>query len=234
MGHARPHMPQCATLMRVSLSQPLVALPSQSPNPSAQLRPHRPAEHTARALTAPGHAAPHALQWFTSVSGFTHVPPQRISPASHPELHTALAPSRLQSGVPPPQVFPQRPQLEVPVRLASHPLVASPSQSPKPSLQTNPHRAAEHVALAFAGAVHARPQPPQCATDVDVATSHPLVPSPSQSAKPVMQVYPQRPAAQVALALAGEGHALPHAPQWATSVRVSRSQPLAASPSQSE
>jgi hypothetical protein len=211
----------------------LVASPSQSPKPSAQLSPHRPAAHTARAFTAPGHAAPHALQWFTSVVALTHVPPQRISPVSQPELHAAPVGPRLQRGVPPLQALPQRPQLAVPVRFASQPLVASPSQSANPSLQLDAQRPAAQLAVEFAGVGQARPHAPQCVALVCVGASQPLVASPSQSAKSALQANPQRPAAQAALALAGAGHTFPHAPQWVALVCVAASQPLVASPSQS-
>ena len=36
-GHARPHAPQCALLVCVLTSQPLLALPSQSPEPRAHV-----------------------------------------------------------------------------------------------------------------------------------------------------------------------------------------------------
>ena len=70
-------------------------------------------------------------------------------------------------------------------------------------------------------AVHARPQAPQLATLVERFTSQPVVATPSQSAKPVAQVRPQRDAAQVRVALAPVGHEVPQAPQFAGSVAVS-------------
>jgi len=77
------------------------------------------------------------------------------------------------------------------------------------------------------------PHVPQCLFDVSSSTSQPLVVSPSQSAKPFRQVYPQRPIAQRGVAWGGVGHSIPHAPQCARLVAVCVSQPLAAMPSQS-
>jgi hypothetical protein len=46
-GHERPHTPQCVTEKFTSVSQPLAALPSQSPKPAAQRNKHAPSEHVA-------------------------------------------------------------------------------------------------------------------------------------------------------------------------------------------
>jgi hypothetical protein len=68
---------------------------------------------------------------------------------------------------------------------------------------------------------------------VAVAVSQPSVATLLQSAKPVAQaITPQRPVAHVPVALGG-AHARPHAPQWASVVPRSVSQPFAAIPSQS-
>ena len=45
--HAAPQAPQLATDVARSTSQPLVGLPSQSPNPAAQTMPHTPAVQVA-------------------------------------------------------------------------------------------------------------------------------------------------------------------------------------------
>jgi hypothetical protein len=80
----------------------------------------------------------------------------------------------------------------------------------------------------------ARPQAPQCAALVRVSVSQPLWGSPSQSADPVAQVGTHTPAAQVLVGVvAPVVHARPQAPQWAAVARVSASQPLRGSPSQS-
>ena len=60
--HARPQAPQWALLVRVSVSQPLATLPSQSPKPALQaVIAHALARQSAVAL-ARVHARPHAPQ----------------------------------------------------------------------------------------------------------------------------------------------------------------------------
>jgi hypothetical protein len=78
-----------------------------------------------------------------------------------------------------------------------------------------------HVPLQLA------PQAPQFVLLVWVLTSQPSAGLLLQSAKPVLQVNPHAPLVQVAVALAGAGHALLHAPQWLGVERVSTSQPSA-------
>src|SRR5262245_26362899 len=88
------------------------------------------------------------------------------------------------------------------------------------------------LALALARA-HALPHAPQLAMSVVVSTSHPLPGCLSQSLNPALHTPSvQLPALQVATALA-KAHALPHAPQLATSALVSSSHPLPGCPSQS-
>jgi hypothetical protein len=103
-GHARPHTPQCETLARTSTSQPLAAVPSQSPKPAAQRRAHAPAEHTPVALGPPAQARPQAPQLPASVPRNT----------SHP-----LAGLVSQSAKPASQVNPQRPAAQVRAALAT-------------------------------------------------------------------------------------------------------------------
>ncbi len=67
-----------------------------------------------------------------------------------------------------------------------------------------------------------------------MSTSQPLAALPSQSAKPALQVYAQRPAAHSTALLARAAHAVPQAPQLRASVSVLVSQPLVGSRSQSE
>ncbi len=116
----------------------------------------------------------------------------------------------------------------------SHPLAAVVSQSAKPVLHDPiTHAPATHAAVEFEPAVQRVPQRPQLLEFVVVLTSHPLEAMPSQSAKPVRHVKPHAPAVHVGSALAGAGHAMPHAPQCAGELRVLVSQPLLASESQS-
>jgi hypothetical protein len=89
-----------------------------------------------------------------------------------------------------------------------------------------------HAAVAFVGA-QTPPHPPQRMGSLRVSASQPFSATPSQSAKPALQVNPQRPAVQVGEALALAAQAVPHPPQCAGSVKVLASQPLRAMPSQS-
>jgi hypothetical protein len=77
-AHAIPHAPQCATLVRVSTSQPLAAVVSQSPKPGSQLAtPHAPAAQAPVALGG-AQAIPHAPQWATLTRVSTQPPPQQV------------------------------------------------------------------------------------------------------------------------------------------------------------
>jgi hypothetical protein len=61
-GQAFPHIPQCEVFVRVSVSQPLDALPSQSAKPGLQVKPHLPALHVVAALARAGQVLPHIPQ----------------------------------------------------------------------------------------------------------------------------------------------------------------------------
>jgi putative copper export protein len=61
--------------------------------------------------------------------------------------------------------------------------------------------------------VHRVPHVPQLVVLVAMFASQPSLAVPLQSAKPGSQVIPHVPALQVALAFAGTGHAVAHAPQ---------------------
>ncbi len=131
--------------------------------------------------------------------------------------------------------MPQPPQCAVVLRVStSQPSAALPLQSAKPVLQlaTRAHARLAHAATPL-GASQRVPQLPQRVTVVRVSVSHPLVASPSQSAKPVLHAYAQRAASHDAVALARGAQAIPQPPQWATVTRVSTSQPLVGSRSQS-
>jgi hypothetical protein len=134
----------------------------------------------------------------------------------------------------PGQVIPHTPQwVRVVRRSTSQPLSIIPSQLPRPESQpAMAHTEATHEAAPPA-AVHTRPQEPQLPVLTRVSTSQPFAASPSQFAKPDVHVKPQPPAVHVVTALARMGHALRHVPQWVSELRVSTSQPLVASPSQS-
>lgn len=74
-----------------------------------------------------------------------------------------------------------------------------------------------------------RPQAPQLLASLVVAkfTSQPSVALPLQLPKPVVQVKPQALAAQVGIAFARAGQAMPQPPQLVTLRVVSVSQPVA-------
>ena len=77
------------------------------------------------------------------------------------------------------------------------------------------------------------PQPPQCAVVLRVSTSQPSAALPLQSAKPVLQLATRHTPASHAATPLGASQRVPQLPQRVTVVRVSVSQPLVASPSQS-
>ena len=64
-GHARPHAPQLAVLVRMFTSHPLPGFPSQSAKPALQPERQRPPTHATTALGPALHAAAHAPQFVT-------------------------------------------------------------------------------------------------------------------------------------------------------------------------
>jgi hypothetical protein len=73
--HAAPHAPQAATLPVMAVSQPFVALPSQSAEPPGQLAtPQTPATQFGVAPPTAGQTLPHVAQLRASTSGFTSQP----------------------------------------------------------------------------------------------------------------------------------------------------------------
>jgi hypothetical protein len=129
---------------------------------------------------------------------------------------------------------PQAPHaVTVLVRFTSHPLAGLPSQSAKPLVQAYIQLPPVQLAVALARAAQVRPQPPQCVTLLRVSTSQPSAATMLQSARPVVQVNPQVPIAQVVVAPARPGHTVPHAPHAATLLAMLVSHPLATFASQS-
>jgi hypothetical protein len=98
----------------------------------------------------------------------TQAPPHTDWPVGHRHAPAAqLWPLRHAVG--------QEPQCATSVsRFVSHPLPATPSQLPKPLLQTSPHVDEEHTAEAFGRAGHTVPQAPQFAVLDVVSTQVPL------------------------------------------------------------
>jgi hypothetical protein len=106
-GHALPHIPQWVTELLSSVSQPLAAIPSQSPKPVSQLATaHIPIAHEAVAWGSM-HRLPQRPQLFMSVARRTHSPMQDIVPAGQLLRHI---PSEQKSPIV--HALPQRPQLD--------------------------------------------------------------------------------------------------------------------------
>ncbi len=124
--------------------------------------------------------------------------------------------------------LPQAPQwLLLLPRSASQPSTALPLQLPKPVLHAMAHAPPVHDVDALGRAGHAAAQAPQLLTLVARSVSQPLVATPSQSPRPVLQRKPQVDEAQVVVAPVRAGQALRQAPQLATSVVLLISQPSA-------
>jgi hypothetical protein len=212
-----------ATLVVRLVSQPLPTMLSQLAKPRLQVTVHTRLVQAPEPLAgAVGHTVPQVPQLALSLVGLTQVLLHTMSGDEHtlrqaPAKQMALEAQRL----------PQAPQLlRSSVVGVSQPLEAMPSQLPKPAV----HDARVQAPLVQAGLplanVQVRPQVPQLVTVLVRLVSQPLLSSPSQLPKPVLQVMPQAPAVQVAAALARVGQAVPQAPQLVALVRVSTSQPL--------
>jgi hypothetical protein len=80
--HAIMQPPQLVVLVFVLASQPLVAMPSQSPKPVLQRIEQTPAVQAAVPLIDT-HVVVHVPQWSGSVDVFTHVPVQHDAPNGH-------------------------------------------------------------------------------------------------------------------------------------------------------
>jgi hypothetical protein len=74
MAHARPHAPQFSRSVRMSTSQPFVAIPSQLPKPALQVKPQAPAVQVAAAFARAGQTFPHLPQWIGLVAKFASQP----------------------------------------------------------------------------------------------------------------------------------------------------------------
>ena len=85
-AHATPQPPQ---FVRVSsaASQPLAGLPSQSPKPGSQRRPHAPVAQNAVAFGPDGQTVPHAPHAAGSFTMLRQAPLQFVSPAPHDAPH---------------------------------------------------------------------------------------------------------------------------------------------------
>jgi len=228
--HTRPQLPQWLVVLVVLVSQPLEAMPSQSANPAVQLNAQRPPVHAGTALSAAMHTVPQAPQCETLVVVLVSQPllalssqssnPAEQAPMSHrPIVQAAVALARSQRVVQAPQ---RVGSLE---RLVSQPFVGSPSQSPKPSTQLEAQAPATQRAVVLGPAGQRVPQVPQWAGSLWVLASQPLVALLSQSAKGAEHTpTAHTPLRQAAMALA-TSQRVPHAPQDAMLLWVSRQAP---------
>jgi hypothetical protein len=164
--HARPHIPQWASVVLVFTSQPLAGFMSQSAKPALhEPTAHDPIEHTAVPL-ATEHARPHAPQFpvlaLRSVSQpSSALPLQSAKPGLQvneqvPVSHDTVALAR--EG----HALPQRPQcMTLVLVLVSQPLSTIPSQLPKGAVhRAMAQRPSEHTGLPLA-VMHWLPHVPQ-------------------------------------------------------------------------
>jgi hypothetical protein len=111
--------------------------------------------------------------------------------------------------------------VRVPAELSvatSQPLLGWLSQSALPDAQVMRHTPMTHAAVLLGPEAQALPQAPQLPALLLRFTSQPLAGSPSQLAKPALQVSWQAPMTQLAAALAPTGQALPQRPQSVASL----------------
>jgi hypothetical protein len=142
-----PQAPQFVALVRRSVSQPLVPMRSQSPEPAEQVRVHTPATQLAVLPVGAVHTVPQAPQFITLLlvrvsQPLAALPSQLAKPALHTSEQVPMAhPDWPLATAPVGHTVPQAPQWEtlVPV-LVSQPLAALPSQSPKPAAHMAPRR----------------------------------------------------------------------------------------------
>jgi hypothetical protein len=192
----------------------------------------------AKQIAFDAQARPQAPQFARSLVRFRSQPSlalllQSAKPVLHvPRAQVPLA--QVAAALAKAQTRPQAPQFRTSVVLfTSQPLVALPSQLPKPMLQATPQAPAVHDGDALARAGHWVPQAPQFAVLVLVFTSQPFIAMLSQFAVPAGQTTEQAPDWHRAVAPPPAVQALPQVMQLAVSVARLASQPLAGSRSQS-
>jgi hypothetical protein len=188
-AHARPQPPQCATVVSVFTSQPLIGLASQFPKPALHApSAHAPAEHTALALERAGHGCPHPPQCAADVCVFTsHPSPATALQSPNPGLHRGRHAPALHSATPfaaTPQRLPHTPQCSRSVIGLTHERspIAPVGHRASPMLG---HGAAHVPPAHTSPAMHALPHVPQLLAAVRRSVSQPLAALLSQSPKPV-------------------------------------------------
>jgi hypothetical protein len=213
LGHALPHIPQCPAADNRFTSQPLSALPSQSPKPAAQVIRQRPAAQPAAPLGPAGHTFPHAPQWLALVPVFTSQPfvaspSQSAKPAAQVIRHTPITHEGAALG-PAAQAFPQRPQSVASDCKSTQVIPHRVCAIPQPDTQRDTPPIVEHSGVAPA---HTFPHAPQLAVPSREA-SQPFALFPSQSAKPARQRRVHADITHAGAALGAPGHTVPHEPQ---------------------
>jgi hypothetical protein len=197
--HGKPQVPQFASSLVTSVSQPVEAWVSQSPKPelheaTAQLPP----VHVGVAF-ASEQAVPQAPQFETSASTFVSQPAASGSQSPNPLSHVMPQAESVQVAVPfvASHAVPHAEQLSGSTRRSlSHPFAAVASQSAKPVSHEIAHRPAVQLGVPLF-VLHAPMQEPQCCGSVARSTSHPVNALPSQSAKVEVQLIPHTPAVQL-------------------------------------
>lgn len=219
---------------RVSISHPSTAIMLQSAKPVLQVIEQVPEEQRGVAWGPATHGRRHAPQLAVSVlrsasQPLVVLPSQSPRPPAQVEVQTPRV------HVPIPQERPQAPQFALLVSVfTSQPLAGFRSQSAKPGAHATMVQAPmEQPCSATLGSAHSLPQRPQCRGLFEVAVSQPVVESPSQSPKPLLQrSIAQAPMRHTAIALRTE-QVRPQAPQFMLSARASTSQPFMGFMSQS-
>lgn len=202
----------------MSVSQPFVAFPSQSPNPALQVKPQEDDVQVLAAFARAGQTTLHPPQFERSVVVFAQMLPQRVGVVPPQEMVQLP----LEHTSPITQERPHIPQWVVEERVStSHPLAGFPSQFAKFAVHDiTRHTLPVHVEVALSS-VHMAPHALQLLASEAVSTQLPAHGTrPAGHAhelpwqvRPPVQEFPQR-------------------PQFASSVRRSRSHPFEAFPSQ--
>jgi len=215
---ALPQAPQLVTLVVVSISQPLAALPSQLAQPALQDPiPHTAPEQAGVALAAV-QTMPHAPQLPASVSRLDSQPSitfklqsfqlalQLMPQADAAHLGAELG--RLE------HALPQAPQFEASMSVSiSQPLALLPSQLAQPTLQASPQIPVLQTAVALAPPAQVRAHWPQFATSAVSEVSQPSALMPLQFPKRPTQVRLQVLPPQLETAWAPVEQEVPQAPQ---------------------
>jgi hypothetical protein len=174
--HGLLQRPQCAVLVLMLVSQPVfLALPSQLSKPGAQTMLHCPPAQLGTPWSAL-QAAPQPPQFSASTPIWASQPsPAPTLQLAYPLLQLMLQTPELQLAVPfwLPHTLGHAPQCcGDRLRFTSQPLLASPSQLPKPGEQLMPQTPAVQVGMPFV-VLQALPQVPQFDTSAEVALSQP-------------------------------------------------------------